>query len=71
MIEQHLLLTEPRLQNEFLKTLTAGLRELRQLDSAKKQQAHVPAVPDENSESDDDEYQCRRRPSRRRKTSAN
>jgi len=58
-------------RNDFLRTLTAGLRELRQLDSAKKQQAHVPAVPDEHSESDDDEYQCRRRPSRRRKTSAN
>jgi len=68
---KHLLLTEPRSQNDFLRTLTAGLRELRQLDSAKKQQAHVPAVPDEHSESDDDEYQCRRRPSRRRKTSAN
>jgi hypothetical protein len=58
-------------RSDFLRTLTAGLRELRQLDSAKKQQAHVPAVPDEHSESDDDEYQCRRRPSRRRKTSAN
>ncbi|KAI9465392.1 hypothetical protein BJY52DRAFT_1202178 [Lactarius psammicola] len=58
-------------RSDFLRTLTAGLRELRQLDSAKKQQAHVPAVPDEHSESDDDEYQCRRRPSRRRKTSSN
>ncbi|KAN0125319.1 hypothetical protein V8E53_015599 [Lactarius tabidus] len=58
-------------RNEFLRSLTASLRELRQLDSAKKQHAHVPAVPDENSESDDDEYQCRKRPSRRRKTSAN
>lgn len=58
-------------RNDFLRTLTAGLRELRQLDSAKKQQAHVPAVPDEHSESDDDEYQCRRKPSKRRKTSAN
>ncbi|KAH9047699.1 hypothetical protein EDB84DRAFT_1586418 [Lactarius hengduanensis] len=58
-------------RNDFLRTVTAGLRELRQLDSAKKQQAHIPAVPDEHSESDDDEYQCRRRPSKRRKTSAN
>ncbi|KAH9179344.1 hypothetical protein EDB89DRAFT_2217692 [Lactarius sanguifluus] len=58
-------------RNDFLRTVTAGLRDLRQLDSAKKQQAHIPAVPDEHSESDDDEYQCRKRPSKRRKTSAN
>jgi hypothetical protein len=57
------------LKSDFLRTLTTGLRELRQLDSAKKQQTQVSAVPDEYSESDDDEYQCRRRPSRRRKTS--
>jgi len=55
-----------RMQSEFLKTLTSGLRELRQFESAKKQQAHVPAVPDEGSGSDDDEYQC---PKRRRKMS--
>ncbi|KAH9980175.1 hypothetical protein BGW80DRAFT_484625 [Lactifluus volemus] len=56
-------------RSDFLRTLTTSLRELRQLDSAKKQQTQVSAVPDEYSESDDDEYQCRRRPSRRRKTS--
>jgi hypothetical protein len=56
-----------QMQSEFLKTLTSGLRELRQLESAKKQQAHVPAVPDEGSGSDDDEYQC---PKRRRKMSS-
>ncbi|KAH9065316.1 hypothetical protein EDB87DRAFT_1595164 [Lactarius vividus] len=58
-------------RNDFLRTVTTGLRELRQLDSAKKQQAHIPAVLDEHSESDDDEYQCRKRSSKRRKTSAN
>ncbi|KAI0304324.1 Squalene/phytoene synthase-domain-containing protein [Multifurca ochricompacta] len=56
--------------SDFLRALTAALRELRQLDSAKKQQAHVPAVPDEYSESDYDEYQCRKRPSKLRKTSS-
>ena len=53
-----------QIQSEFLRTLTIGLRELRLLESAKKQQARVPALPDEGSGSDDDEYQC---PKRRRK----
>lgn len=54
-----------QIQSEFLRTLTTGLRELRLLESAKKQQVRgVPAVPDEGSGSDDDEYQC---PKRRRK----
>ncbi|KAI0248585.1 hypothetical protein BJV78DRAFT_1332068 [Lactifluus subvellereus] len=57
-------------RTDFLRTLSSGLRELRLLDSAKRQQTHVPAVPDVYSESDDDEYQYRRRPSRRRKTSS-
>jgi hypothetical protein len=65
-----LTLTGFYLKSDFLRTLTSGLRELRLLDSTKRQQTHVPAVPVENSESDDDEYQCRRRPSRRRKTSS-
>jgi len=53
-------------RNEFLRTLATGLRELRQLELAKRQQVYVPAVPDDRSASDDDEYQCPR-PSRRRK----
>jgi hypothetical protein len=53
-----------QIQSEFLRTLTTGLRELRLLESAKKQQTRVPVVPDEDSGSDDDEYQC---PKRRRK----
>jgi len=61
---------KPRVvRNEFLKTLTTNLRELRHLESAKKQQAQVPAVSDERSGSDDDEYQFPR-PSKRRKTTS-
>lgn len=65
-----LTLTGFLLKSDFLRTLSSGLRELRLLDSAKKQQTHVPAVPDVYSECDDDEYQYRRRPSKRRKTSS-
>jgi hypothetical protein len=60
-------LNDPPSQSDFLKTLTTNLRELR-LESAKKVQAHIPAVPDESSGSDDDEYRCPKRPSKRRKT---
>jgi hypothetical protein len=55
-------------QSDFLRTLGTGLRELRQLESARKLHAHIPAVPDESSGSDDDEYLCPKRPSKRRKT---
>ncbi|KAI9435374.1 hypothetical protein F5148DRAFT_1266602 [Russula earlei] len=54
-------------RSDFLKTLTTGLRELRQLESTKKQQAPIPAVLDDRSVSDDEEYQSPKRPSKRRK----
>jgi hypothetical protein len=63
-----LTLTEPPSQSDFLKTLATNLRDLRQLESARKVHAHIPAVPDESSGSDDDEYRCPKRTSKRRKT---
>lgn len=57
-------------KNEFLKALTISLRELRQLELAKKQQAHVATVTDDGSGSDYDEYPYPKRPSKRRKTFA-
>jgi len=63
-----LTLTDPPTQSDFLKTLATSLRELRLLESSRKVQAHIPAVPDESSGSDDDEYRCPKRPSKRRKT---
>lgn len=62
-------LTSVDVQNEFLRSLTISLRELRQLEVAKKQQAHVAAVTNEGSGSDYDEYPYSKRPSKRRKTS--
>jgi hypothetical protein len=60
---------KPRtVKSDFLRTLATGLRELRQLESSRKLLAHIPAVPDESSGSDDDEYLCPKRPSKRRKT---
>ena len=53
-----------RSPSNFLRTLATRLCELRRLESAKKH-AHSPTVPDERSESDNDEYQCPRRPSER------
>jgi len=61
--------SKPRaVKSDFLKTLATNLRDLRQLESARKVHAHIPAVPDESSGSDDDEYRCPKRTSKRRKT---
>lgn len=62
------MLNDPSSQSDFLKSLTTNLRELRQLESERKVHAHIPAVADESSGSDDDEYRCPKRPSKRRKT---
>ncbi|KAI0317788.1 hypothetical protein OF83DRAFT_1119562, partial [Amylostereum chailletii] len=54
-------------KNEFLKSMTASLRDLRKMDATKHQQG-LDILDDDFSEGEDGEYQHRGRPAKRRKT---
>lgn len=56
------------LQSEFFKSLVGNIRNLRKVDQDKRKAMYGPDAPEEEfTEGDDDEYQHRNRPGKRRR----
>lgn len=55
-------------QSEFFKSLVGNIRNLRKVDQDKRKAMYGPDAPETDfTEDDDDEYQHRNRPSKRRR----